>query len=134
MNKRLPLVFGIALLVCIAALVVSFSIADQYKPVAGKRIVVGTFSKTIAYAPYYAAVEKGWLGEAFAKHGVQAEFVEFQSLPAINEAMATKNLDVIFEAEIPASIGSAVGIDIKIIGITGRYYQELVLPADSAVL
>jgi sulfonate transport system substrate-binding protein len=133
MNNRLLVVLIFALIVCVCILVVSFFGENHAVQATQKKIIVGSFSKTIAYAPVYVAMENGWLNEAFAKNDLNFGFVEFQALPAINEAFATKNADIVFEAEIPASIGKAAGVDIMIAGLTGKYYQELVIPSDSTI-
>lgn len=78
---------------------------------------IGTFSSAIDYAPYYIAKNQGWFEEAAKKYGAaKVEYTEFQSLPPINEAIATNNMDIVFEAEPPALIGKAAGIDLKIKG------------------
>ena len=79
---------------------------------------IGSFSTAVDYAPYLIAKNKGWFEEAFKEKGKKVEFVEFQSLPPLNEALATNRIDVLFQAEPPAIVGKAAGIDVKIVEIS----------------
>ena len=94
---------------------------------------VGTFSRSISYAPYYVAIRNGWFDEVAKKHNTTIKFTEFETLPSINEAFATGNIDVIFEAEPPAIIGKAAGIDMKINGIWVADLQEIIVPTNSSI-
>ncbi|HTE42660.1 MAG TPA: ABC transporter substrate-binding protein, partial [Steroidobacteraceae bacterium] len=78
---------------------------------------VGTFFSAIDYAPLMVARSKGWLAEETGVPAANIEMTEFQTLPTINEAFAANRIDVVFEAEVPAIVGRAAGIDIKITGI-----------------
>ena len=59
------------------------------------------------------------------------QYTTFQSLPPVNEAMATQQVDAVFEAEPPALIGRAAGIDVKIVGISCSLVQEILVPQKS---
>jgi len=96
-------------------------------------VSIGTFSRAIDYAPYIVAKNQGWFEEVSSKYGKTVEYTEFQSLPAINEALATKNLDVVFEAEPPAIIGYAAGVDVRIKGVGVSLVQEVVVPKESGI-
>jgi sulfonate transport system substrate-binding protein len=52
-------------------------------------------------------------------------------LPPVNEAFATAQIDAVFEAEPPALIGCAAGIDIKIVGISCSLVQDILVPKGS---
>lgn len=78
---------------------------------------MGTLSNGIDYAPYLNAKDKGHF-EANAKSaGLNVKFTyqEFQSLPALNDALATGKVDMTLAAEIPFLVGKASGIDNKLV-------------------
>jgi len=79
---------------------------------------IGSFSTAVDYAPYLIAKNKGWFEEAFKDKGIKVEYITFQSLPPLNEALATNKVDVLFQAEPPAIVGRAAGIDVKIVDIS----------------
>ena len=57
----------------------------------------------------------------------------FESLPTINESIATDRVDIVFEAEPPALIGHAAGIDVLMAGVSCSLVQELIVPNDSEI-
>ncbi len=94
---------------------------------------IGSFSRAIDYAPYIVAKNNGLFDGVAKKHGVTVNYVEFQTLPAINESLATDNLDIVFEAEPPAIIGRAAGMDINIVSSGVSLVQEIVIPFESDI-
>lgn len=98
-----------------------------------KTVHIGSFSRAIDYAPYIVAKNKGWFEEVATKYNATIEYTEFQSLPTINEALATGNIDLIFEAEPPAIIGKSAGIGLSIVAPGVSLVQEIVVPAESSV-
>jgi sulfonate transport system substrate-binding protein len=98
-----------------------------------KKVNIGSFSVAVDYAPYLIAKKKGWFDEALAKKGFKASYTAFQSLPPINESLATGKVDFMFEAEPAAIIGEAAGIDLKIVGISCYLIQEILVPNDSPI-
>lgn len=101
------------------------------QPKAVRDVHIGSFSVAIDYAPYLIAKSRGTLQQRLGKAGYKVEFVQFQTLPAINEALATKNADVVFEAEPPAIIGRSNGLNISIRGISSTLVQQIIVPANS---
>lgn len=94
----------------------------------------GTMGDAVDYAPYMVAHEKGWFEEAFKKHGVEkVEYTTFQELPVLNESLGARRIDIVFEAEPPAIVGRAGGIDLKIVGISCSLNQEVVIRTDSNI-
>jgi ABC-type nitrate/sulfonate/bicarbonate transport system substrate-binding protein len=83
---------------------------------AAELLKVGSFFIAIDYAPYLIAKSKGMFENIGGNSAVQ--YTTFQSLPPVNEALATQQVDAVFEAEPPALIGRAAGIDVKIVGIS----------------
>ncbi|MAG02152.1 hypothetical protein CMI42_02345 [Candidatus Pacearchaeota archaeon] len=104
-----------------------------YTPVVEEEINIGTFFSAIDYAPYYIAKNQGWFEEVANKHRTTIKYTEFQTLPAVNEAIATGNADIIFEAEPPAIIGNAAGVDVEIKGIGVSLTQEILVHKDSEI-
>src|SRR4051812_7247838 len=90
---------------------------------------IGSFFIVIDYAPYLIAKSKGMFEKIGGATTVQ--YTTFQSLPPVNEAMATQQVDAVFEAEPPALIGRAAGIDVKIVGISCSLVQEILVPHKS---
>lgn len=103
----------------------------QTTPKPQTTVHIGSFSTAIDYAPYLVAKSNGWFEEALAPFGAHPEFTTFQSLPPINEAFGTGRIDVVFEAEPPAIIGRAAGIDIRITALGCSLRQEIIVPAAS---
>lgn len=90
-------------------------------------IRIGSFSKAIDYAPYHIARGMGWFEEVAKRHGTTVTYTEFQSLAPINEAFATDRVDMVFEAEPPAIIGRAAGIDVRVMGVGASLNQEILV-------
>lgn len=100
----------------------------------GQRIIrLGTFSKAVDYAPYLVAKQKRLFDAALKPYNARPTYEEFQSLPTINEAFASKKLDAVFEAEAPCIVGRAAGIDLRIVGISAVVDVPVVVHKDSAV-
>jgi sulfonate transport system substrate-binding protein len=90
---------------------------------------IGSFFVAIDYAPYLIAKSKGKFEKIGG--GTTVKYTMFQSLPPINESLATNQIDAVFEAEPPALIGCAAGIDVKIVGISCSLVQEILVPVKS---
>lgn len=81
------------------------------------------------------AKEKGYLDEELSKIGVKAELVPFTGAgPAINEALASKNVDIGVLGDVPAIIGKASGIDTQLVIASGsNNTASLLIPSGSNV-
>lgn len=79
------------------------------------------------------ARDKGFIEEELSAIGVKAEFVAMTGAgPAINEALASNNLDVGVLGDVPAIIGRASGIDTQLISFSGlNNGASLVVQKDS---
>lgn len=129
MNKNLVIA-----LVVIAVLVVGgYVLWGKQSHPQNATLRIGTFSKAIDYAPLYIARNKGWIEDVAKKYGMTVEYTEFQSLPPINEAFATNNIDFVFAAEAPAIVGKAAGIDTKILYPSASITQEVIVQKDSPI-
>jgi ABC-type nitrate/sulfonate/bicarbonate transport system substrate-binding protein len=100
--------------------------------VAAEPLKIGSFFVAIDYAPYLIAKSKGMFEKIGG--GTAANYTMFQSLPPINEALATDQIDAVFEAEPPALIGSAAGISVKIVGLSCSLVQEILVPVKRSQL
>lgn len=94
-------------------------------------IRIGTFSRAVDYAPFYVAQSEGMF-EA-AADGAEIEYVEFDSAPAINEALGTGRIDMVFMAEPPALITASAGIDVIIAALGASLIQDIIVPAGSDI-
>lgn len=94
---------------------------------------IGSFFTAVDYAPYLVAKNKGLFEEVFKDKGIQVEYTTFQSLPPLNEALATNKIDIIFEAEPPAIVGKAAGIDEKIVDISCSITLGILIPLNSKI-
>src|SRR5574337_615368 len=129
-NKRLLIILTAALtLMSVVALV---SCTRRSTP-AIHDVRIGSFSIAIDYAPYLVSKSKGWFADEYQKDGITHHFTTFETLPSINESFATGNVDIVFEAEPPAIIGRAAGIDIRIMGISCSLTQEIVVSTRSTI-
>tara|TARA_Y100000034_G_scaffold14598_1_gene15305 strand:- start:1729 stop:2682 length:954 start_codon:yes stop_codon:yes gene_type:complete len=128
-QTKLLLYIGIVVIVLIAAI---FLFSNQGRQ-GQETIKIGSFSKAIDYAPYLVAKNKGWFDNVAENYGTNVEYIEFQSLAPINEAFATNNIDLVFEAEAPAIVGKSAGIDLKIVDAGVFLTQEIIIPQDSSV-
>jgi ABC-type nitrate/sulfonate/bicarbonate transport system substrate-binding protein len=89
---------------------------------------IGSFFIAIDYAPYLIAKSKGMFEKIGGATTVQ--YTTFQSLPPVNEAMATQQVDAVFEAEPPALIGRAAGIDVKIVEYPAAWFRRSSSPTN----
>ena len=64
----------------------------------------------------YLEAEYGYFTEAFEENGAEIEFINFESGPAITEALASDSLDIGFLGELPVLTAASAGNPIKIIG------------------
>jgi sulfonate transport system substrate-binding protein len=62
-----------------------------------------------------------WLEQEFAKDGIKVEWTFFRAAgPAVNEALAAKQLDVVFLGDLASVIGRSRGLPTRLIAATGR--------------
>jgi len=92
---------------------------------------LGTFSTAIDYAPFLAALDKGWIQQQLPDTKIQT--TTFQTLPSINEAFAAHQIDVVFEAEVPAIVGRSAGIDLRIVALDATLKEGVLSTASSSI-
>jgi len=127
--------------IIVVAAVICFVIAGAYaiyifkasgpKPDQAQTVRIGTFSTAIDYAPMMVAKSKGWLQEELGPN-TKLEWTTFQTLPTINESFAGGKIDVVFEAEVPAIVGRAAGIDVKIVDDGAILTEGIIVPTNSS--
>lgn len=98
-----------------------------------KTVRLGSFSRAVDYGPYLVAKQKGWFDEALRPLSAKASFTEFDSAPAINEALATGRVDVVFEAAPPALVAKAAGIGVEVPAISASVRQEVLVRSGSGI-
>lgn len=93
------------------------------------KIVMGTFSKAIDYAPYYVAKEKG----LFKRIGVTLAHKVFSNINEVEKAFSDNELDVIFSAEAPIIFAEHKGAPVEIIGTTAYLRQFIFVHSNSGI-
>ena len=116
-----------------AALLLIAALSAPAWAVAETSVSFGTFSIAIDYSPYLVAKKKGWFDQALAPFDAKASFTQFETLPTINEALASDRLDVIFEAEPPIIIAKAAGIDVHVVDLDCTLPVDILVPTSSPV-
>ena len=83
---------------------------------------LGTGAKPFPGGNPLAVVKaRGWLEEEFAKDNIKIEWTFFRGAgPAVNEALASKQLDLVFLGDLASVIGRARGLPTRLVAITGR--------------
>jgi sulfonate transport system substrate-binding protein len=134
MSQKARIIVGVVIaLAVISGFVTWRAWRQEVKVGAPQTVRFGSFSSAVDYGPYIVAKNKGWFDDALKARGISTEYTQFQSLPPINESFATGRVDVVFEAEPPAIVGKAAGINIKIVGISCSLVQEILVPSKSSV-
>lgn len=98
-----------------------------------KQVRFGTASVAVDYGPFLIAKNKGWIDEDLKKKGIISNYTTFQSVPPVNESLATGRVDVVFAAEPPAIVGKAAGIDVQVVDISCSLEQEILVRTDSPI-
>ena len=83
---------------------------------------LGTGAKPFPGGNPLAVVKaRGWLEEEFAKDNIKVEWTFFRGAgPAVNEALAAKQLDIVFLGDLASVIGKSRGLPTRLIAVTGR--------------
>ena len=71
--------------------------------------------------PLAVVKARGWLEEEFARDGIKVEWTFFRGAgPAVNEALAAHQLDMVFLGDQASVIGRSRGLPTRLVAITGR--------------
>ncbi|THF66588.1 aliphatic sulfonate ABC transporter substrate-binding protein [Pseudothauera nasutitermitis] len=119
----------------VAALAVSGVMAGSALAADALRIGVMPF---VPYAGILLAKEKGWVEEELKAAGrgdVKVSWFQFAGGPPVNEAFASRNIDIAALGDSPAIAGHASGIDTRLVGLAykGGGAQALLVRADSPI-
>ncbi len=81
------------------------------------------------------AHQKGWIEEAFAPEGVRVEWNFFKGAgPAVNEAIANRQLDFALQGDLPSIVARAAGLGTRLVIANGvRTNIYIGVPPDSPV-
>lgn len=95
---------------------------------------VGTGNRPVTGGSWTAvASDQGSLEEEFKKDGIAVKYTYFSGAgPAVNEALANRQLDFAYQGDLPALVAKAGGLKTKLILATNRYGPiYITVPADS---
>ena len=96
---------------------------------------VGTGNRPVVGGNYLAtAANDGALEHEFEKDGIKVKYTYFAGAgPAVNEALANKQLDFAWQGDLPALVAKAGGLKTKLVLAAGRFSAIYIgVPADSA--
>ncbi len=93
------------------------------------RVRIGT-QPWIGYGPWWIAQEQG----IFAKHGIEAELVDFVTDTEVNAAFASGNMDVANVATHTALKLFANGVDLRVVLVEDASYEADAILAPSAIV
>lgn len=80
--------------------------------------------------PLAVAKANQWIEQEFAKDGVKVEWTFFRGAgPAVNEALAAKQLDVVFLGDLASVIGRSRGLPTRLIVTTTRFSNSYLAAA-----
>ncbi|MDR1452650.1 MAG: ABC transporter substrate-binding protein [Candidatus Margulisbacteria bacterium] len=125
---------------CFAALfalsILVFLNADEGQPKVIRIAAVGNqYGKPYASGVLGVVQTKQLLESEFAKDGIKVEWSVLKGTgPAINEAFANRTVDFTYYGDLPAIVGIAGGLPLKIIaGTGGGQNVYIIAPADSTI-
>lgn len=80
------------------------------------------------------AHQRGAIEKELEADGIKVEWTYFKGAgPAVNEALANKQLDFAWQGDLPAAVGKAGGLNTRLIAADGLLSSNyLVVPADSS--
>jgi sulfonate transport system substrate-binding protein len=123
-------------LVALSLALVASTAAAQEKP----RVIrigvasIGTGGRPVVGGGFTSiAADQGALEEEFKKDGIEVKYTYFAGAgPAVNEALANRQLDFAYQGDLPALVAKAGGLRTKLILATSRDSPiHIAVPADS---
>ncbi|GAA5784632.1 ABC transporter substrate-binding protein [Chitiniphilus shinanonensis] len=111
------------------------------QPAAPKVVRIGVASPAVGNPPLYTtgslglARYKGWIDEELKGSGTRAQWFFFKGAgPAVNEALTNKQLDLVFQGDLPAIMARAAGLKTRLVlPVAIRSNVYLLVPPDSPI-
>ncbi|KAF0815125.1 putative aliphatic sulfonates-binding protein [Andreprevotia sp. IGB-42] len=133
--KRLQ--HGLLAITALLGLIAAPARAEAPPPV----IRIGIASPAVGSPPVYSvgtigvARQKGWIDDAFKASGTKVEWFFFKGAgPAVNEALTNKQLDFVFQGDLPSLVGRSAGLKTRLIlPVSVRANIYLAVPPDSTI-
>jgi NitT/TauT family transport system substrate-binding protein len=128
MNRLLTLILSLALVLALAGCA---AVTPQTPADAGTtltKVRIGT-QPWIGYGPWWIAQEQG----LFAKHGIEAELIDFVTDTEVNAAFASGNMDVANVATHTAIKLFANGVDLRVVLVEDASYEADAILAPSSI-
>ena len=94
-----------------------------------RKIIFGTASRAVDYAPYYIAKVMGWFDEL----GIRVEHKEFLTITKLAEAVSKGNVDIVFGADSALVTAQQQGAPLEIIGINSSLTQHIIVKENSKI-
>jgi sulfonate transport system substrate-binding protein len=111
--------------------------AEESKP---KVIRIGSayasgYGKPYGFGNAGVLQARGLLEEEFRKEGIKIEWYLFKGAgPAVNESLANKLLDFVYEGDLPAIVAKAGGLKTKLLAAGSKWANVYIaVPADSKI-
>src|SRR5476649_897234 len=117
-----------------ASLFSSVQAAEPLKEIRIGVATVGVGGKPVAGGTAFNTAQiKGLIDDEFKKDGIKVEWSFFKGAgPAVNEALANKQLDFAWQGDLPAIVARAGGVKTKLILASDqKQFIYLAVPADS---
>jgi len=128
MNRLLTLILSFTLILALAGCA---AVTPQTPAEAGTtltKVRIGT-QPWIGYGPWWIAQEQG----LFAKHGIEAELIDFVTDTEVNAAFASGNMDVANVATHTAIKLFANGVDLRVVLVEDASYEADAILAPSSI-
>lgn len=128
MNRLLTFVLSCSLVLALAgcAAVTPQGASDAEATL--RKVRIGT-QPWIGYGPWWIAQEQGF----FAKHGIEAELIDFVTDTEVNAAFASGNMDVANVATHTAIKLFANGVDLRVVLVEDASYEADAILAPSSI-
>lgn len=99
----------------------------------GKTLTLATFSKAIGNSPYHIAKHFGWFAEDSELKGWDIQYKEYSDRTIISDAFTAGTLQVLFCAEVPSLLCRIQGNDIRIVDLSTKVQQSILVPTNSTI-
>ncbi|MDE1172630.1 MAG: ABC transporter substrate-binding protein [Parvibaculaceae bacterium] len=128
--------FGLALLVSLLAGVLPSHAEERPDVIRIGVAMAGVGGRPFSAGTYISAVHvKGLLEKEFSADGTKVEWQFFSGAgPAVNEALASGQLDFAWQGDLPEIVARSLGLKTRLLLATGtRFNTYIAVPADSTL-